>query len=159
MTYIPIREGWLTSPWCWTCSAAASRAGRWARRSRLSRPAARSTWRGTADCPPPGLLFHSDRGSQYASRGYTDLFAGHGIRASMSRKGNCWDNTCAKTLFGSLKVERLHGMEFQNHREAKDATLDRQLWYNRSRMHSTLDYLSPSRFEQQSDARKLSLAA
>ena len=61
----------------------------------------------------------------------------------MSRKGNCWDNACSETLFGSLKVERLHGMEFRNHREAKDATLDWMLWYNGSRMHSTLNYLSP----------------
>jgi transposase InsO family protein len=102
--------------------------------------------------PAPGLIFHSDRGSQYASRCYTDLLAGHGMKASMSRKGNCWDNACSETLFGSLKVERLHGMEFKNHREAKDATLDWLLWYNGTRMHSTLNYLSPAQFEQQAIA-------
>ncbi len=71
----------------------------------------------------------------------------------MSRKGDCCDNACSEPLFGSLKVERLHGTEFQNHWEAKDATLDWLLWYKRSRMHSTLNYLSPTRFEQQADAR------
>lgn len=109
--------------------------------------------------PAAGLLFHSDRGSQYASRGHTDLLAEHGIKASMSRKGNCWDNACSETLFGSLKVERLHGMQFRTHREAKDATLDWLLWYNGSRLHSTLNYLSPAQFERQTNARQLALAA
>ncbi len=109
--------------------------------------------------PAPGLIFHSDRGGQYASHSYADLLAGHGIKASMSRKGNCWDNARPETLFGSLKVERLHGMEFKSHREAKDATLDWLLWYNGSRMHSTLRYLSPAQFEQQALPPPRALAA
>ncbi len=56
----------------------------------------------------------------------------------MSGKGNCSDNACSETLFGSLKVERLHGIEFHNHRQAKDVTLDWLLWYDGPRMHSTL---------------------
>ncbi len=109
--------------------------------------------------PAGGMIFHSDRGRPYASRRYTDLLAGHGIKASMSRRGNCLDNACSETLFGSLKVERLHGMEFHNPREAKDATLDWLLWYNGSRMHSTLRYLSPTQFEQQANPRQTYLAA
>ena len=105
------------------------------------------------------LIFHSDRGSQYASGRYSDLLVEHGIKASMSRKGNCWDNACSETLFGSLKVERLHGMKFKNHREAKDATLNWLLWYNGLRMHSTLRYLSPAQFEKQALASPLALAA
>jgi len=105
--------------------------------------------------PADRLIFHSDRGSQYASRCYSDLLVGHGIKASMSRKGNC----SRQRLFGSLKVERLHGMKFKNHREAKDATLEWLLWYNGSRMHSTLRYLSPTQFEQQALASPLALAA
>ena len=71
----------------------------------------------------------------------------HGITASMSRKGNCWDNACTETLFGSLKVERLHGQRFETIRQAKDAVLAWLLWYNRQRMHSTLNYVSPAEFE------------
>ena len=92
--------------------------------------------------PVAGLIFHSDRGSQYVSRCYTDLLAGHAIKASMSRKGNCWDNACSETLFGSLKVERLRGIKFHSHRGTKDAVMEWLLWYNQSRLHSTLGYLS-----------------
>jgi len=66
---------------------------------------------------------------------------------------------CSETLFGSLKVERLHGMEFKDHRDAKDATLEWLLWYNGSRMHSTLHSLSPAQFEQQAINPPLALAA
>jgi len=60
----------------------------------------------------------------------------------MSRKGNCWDNACSETLFASLKVERLHGQRFESIRAAKDETIAWLLWYNRTRMHSTLHYVS-----------------
>jgi len=67
------------------------------------------------------LLFHNDRGSQYASEDFTRTLDEHGIIASMSRKGNCWDNACSETLFGSLKVEWLRGKRFVTIREAKNA--------------------------------------
>src|SRR5664279_2071897 len=94
------------------------------------------------------LIFHSDRGSQYASDDFSEVLKEHGITPSMSRKGNCWDNACSETLFGSLKVERLHGQRFETIREAKDEVLAWLLWYNRTRMHSTLNYVSPVQFEQ-----------
>ncbi|MDR2838261.1 MAG: integrase core domain-containing protein, partial [Azonexus sp.] len=72
----------------------------------------------------------------------------YGITSSMSRQGNCWDNACSETLFGSLKVERLHGRCFKTRREAKDEVVDWLLWYNRVRLHSTLAYVSPMQFEQ-----------
>jgi putative transposase len=93
------------------------------------------------------LIFHSDRGSQYASDDFRGFLEKHGIQASMSRKGNCRDNAVTETLFGSLKVERLHGERFVTIRQAKDAVLGWLLWYNRQRMHSTLSYLSPVEFE------------
>jgi putative transposase len=93
------------------------------------------------------LIFHSDRGSQYASEDFRQLLEKHGIMASMSRKGNCWDNAVTETLFASLKVERLHGERFETIRQAKDTVLAWLLWYNRQRMYSTLNYLSPAEFE------------
>jgi putative transposase len=94
------------------------------------------------------MLFHSDRGSQYASDDFRDVLDRHRVQPSMSRKGNCWDNAVTETLFGSLKVERLHGERFATIRQAKDAVLAWILWYNQQRMHSTLNYLSPAEFER-----------
>lgn len=95
-----------------------------------------------------GLMFHSDRGSQYASQGFREVLREYGITSSMSRRANCWDNACSETLFGSLKVERLHGQRFNTRRHAKDETIAWLLWYNRTRLHSTLAYVSPMQFEQ-----------
>ena len=72
----------------------------------------------------------------------------YSITASMSRRGNCWENACSETLFGSLTVERLHGHRFITRRHAKDETLAWLLWYNQSRLHSTLNYVSLMQFEQ-----------
>ena len=66
----------------------------------------------------------------------------------MSRKGNCWDNAVTETLFGSLKVERLHDMCFETRRQAQDEVIDWLAFYNRKRMHSTLGYTSPMAFEE-----------
>jgi len=101
-------------------------------------------------------IFHSDRGSVYASEDYREVLAKYGLTASMSRRANCWDNAVTETLFGSLKVERLHGETFVTVRSAKDAVMNWVLWYNQKRMHSTIGYLSPDEFErawrQQQDA-------
>jgi putative transposase len=159
MTYIPTEEGWLYL--AVVLDLFSRRIVGWsmgdAITSQLACRALESAWQQRS--PGSGLIFHSDRGSQYASRSYTEILTGHGLKASMSRKGNCWDNACSETLFGSLKVERLHGMEFKTHREGKDAVLDWLLWYNRSRMHSTLGYLSPVQFEQKANAKQHALAA
>jgi putative transposase len=93
------------------------------------------------------LIFHSDRGSQYASEDFRNVLKEYAITQSMSGKGNCWDNACSETLFGSLKVERLHGQRFETIRQAKDETIAWLLWYNQTRMHSTLRYASPVEFE------------
>ena len=98
--------------------------------------------------PEPGAIFHSDRGSQYASEDFRDVMAQYGITASMSRRGNCWDNACSETLFGSLKVERLHGQRFKTRRQAMDEVVTWMLWYNQTRLHSTLGYVSPVQFEE-----------
>ena len=72
----------------------------------------------------------------------------YGFTASMSRRGNCRDNACSETLFGSLKVERLHGQPFVTRRQAKDEVVAWMLRYDQTRLHSTLAYVSPVRFEQ-----------
>jgi len=95
-----------------------------------------------------GLIFHSDRGSQYASHDFRAVLQEYGNASSKNRKGNCWDDACNETLFGSLKVERLHGQHFQTKREAKDETVAWMLWYNGTRLHSTLTCVSPMQFEQ-----------
>ena len=94
-----------------------------------------------------GLMFHSDRGSQYVSQDFRDVLKEYAITASMSRRGDCWD-ACSETLFGSLKVERLYGQTFETRRQAKDEVIDWLLWYNQTRLHSTLAYVSPMKFEQ-----------
>jgi len=93
-------------------------------------------------------IFHSDRGSQYASDDFRALMKMYGLVASMSRKANCWDNAVTETLFGSLKVERLHGESFITVRAAKDAVINWILWYNQKRLHSTIGYQSPVEYEQ-----------
>ena len=109
--------------------------------------------------PASGLIFHSDHGSQYASGEFQKQLSIFGMRGSMSRKGDCWDNAVTETLFGSLKVERLHGMRFATRRQAKDEVIDWLRFYNHRRLHSTLGYLSPMAFEKKWLADKERLAA
>ncbi len=99
--------------------------------------------------PQPGVLFHSDRGSQYASHAYQARLAKYGMRRSMSRKGNCWDNAPTESFFNSLKNERVHGVRYATRNEAtSDLFQYIAVFYNRSRRHSTLGYLSPTTFLQ-----------
>lgn len=94
------------------------------------------------------LIFHIDRGRQYASEDFRNALKDYGIAASMSRRSNCWDNVGSQTLFGSLKVERLNGQRLIARRHAKDETVAWLLWYNQTRLHSTLNYVSPKQPEQ-----------
>jgi putative transposase len=99
--------------------------------------------------PSAGLLHHSDRGSQYAARRYRKRLASHGLRASMSRRGDCWDNAMVESFFSSLKAELFAGRRWPETREqARRELFDYiEIFYNRKRRHSALGYLSPSRFE------------
>ena len=106
-----------------------------------------------------GLVFHSDRGSQYASDDFQRELKAFGMKGSMSRKGDCWDNAVTETLFGSLKVERLHNMRFTTRRQAKDEVMDWLGFYNDKRLHSTPGYLSPMAFEKKRLAGEEKLAA
>ena len=109
--------------------------------------------------PSPGLIFHSDRGSQYASGDFQSQLAAFSMTGSMSRKGDCWDNAVTETLFGSLKVERLHDMCFSTRRAAKDEVMNWIQFYNSKRLHSTLGYLSPMDYERNRRGEIENLAA
>jgi putative transposase len=99
--------------------------------------------------PKHGLIWHTDRGSQYASNSHRDLLENHGIKQSMSRKGDCWDNAVAESFFHTLKVELVHQSKFKTIEEAKSAIFEYiEVYYNRLRMHSANDYLSPVEYEQ-----------
>ncbi|MHC8409793.1 IS3 family transposase [Pseudomonas sp. Hz4] len=99
--------------------------------------------------PPPGLIAHSDRGSQYASASYRALLARHNMQQSMSRKGNCWDNAVMERFFLSLKMERVWRRDYANHGEAiRDITEYIVGFYNNKRLHSKLGYLPPTVYER-----------
>ena len=99
--------------------------------------------------PAPGLIHHSDRGSQYASGVFQAKLGEYGMICSMSRKGNCWDNAPTESFFNSLKNERVHGARYATRAEARADMFDYiEVFYNRSRRHSTLGYKSPIRFLQ-----------
>ena len=98
--------------------------------------------------PVGGVLHHSDRGSQYASKEYQALLKQAGISCSMSRKANCWDNAVVESFFSTLKREWVQGKRYRTRSEARaDIFYFIETWYNRKRRHSTLGYLSPAEFE------------
>ena len=98
--------------------------------------------------PVRGLLHHSDRGSQYACHDYQRLLATHGLRCSMSRKGECLDNAVAERFFGSLKRERTDQRHYTTRQEARaDVGEYIEMFYNSRRKHSYLGYCSPNEYE------------
>jgi len=148
ITYIPTREGWL---YLATVQDLASRkiVG-WSMSHRLKRQLVIDALEMAVGNrqPPPGLIHHSDRGSQYASREYRDLLEEHGMICSMSRKGNCWDNAVMESFYRSLKTELVHHEDFATREEARRAIFKYiEVFYNRVRRHSTLGYLSPTDYE------------
>jgi len=99
--------------------------------------------------PKRGLIWHSDRGSQYASTSHRAILKDHGIIQSMSRKGDCWDNAVAESFFHTLKTELTNHYQFNNQQEAKNVIFEYiEVFYNRIRIHSANDYLAPVEFEQ-----------
>jgi putative transposase len=149
ITYIPTREGWLylsvvldlfsrrVVGWCMSASLDRS----------LAIDALQMALKGRN--PDAGLLHHSDRGCQYASSDFQRMLESAGVHCSMSRRGNCWDNAPVESFFGTLKQELVHRCDFAN-RAAARSTIFRwlEVWYNRSRRHSALGYLSPVEFER-----------
>jgi len=100
--------------------------------------------------PSPGLLHHSERGSQYTSWDHRARLAQAGITVSMSRKGDCYDNAMMESFFSSFKAERIEGRIYQSRSQARQAIFEYlETFYNRQRLHSSLEYQSPVQFEQQ----------
>lgn len=97
---------------------------------------------------PKGLIVHSDRGSQYCGHLFQATLKAYGMQSSMSRKGDCWDNAPTESLWGSLKVARIHGKTFETAQEAKEVVMDWVHFYNSKRLHSTLGYVSPMQYEK-----------
>lgn len=100
--------------------------------------------------PNHGLIWHTDRGSQYASDSHKELLKEYGIVQSMSRRGNCYDNAVAESFFHSLKTELTHHMKFETRSQANQAIFEYiEVFYNRQRLHSSNNYMSPVDFEKQ----------
>jgi len=150
LTYVPTREGWLFL--AVLLDLATRRVVGWATGATLATtlPLAALHQALRLRCPAPGLIHHTDRGSQFASQEYRAVLAAHGVRQSMSRKGDCWDNAVAESFFATLEHELLADADFHTRREAHTAVaafID--TWYNAERRHSTLGYVSPVQYERQ----------
>lgn len=95
-----------------------------------------------------GIIHHSDRGSQYASLEYQKRLKDNGLTCSMSRKGNCWDNAPMESFFHTLKTEWVYGLKYNTRQEAKNSLFDYiEIFYNRQRRHSALQYMNPCQYE------------
>jgi putative transposase len=106
----------------------------------------------------PGLVHHSDRGSQYASNDYTALLKTYGIEISMSRKGNPWDNAACESFMKTLKYEEVLRNEYRDLADARASICEfLEKIYNEKRLHSALGYMPPARFEKDAAARQISL--
>lgn len=106
--------------------------------------------------PAPGVIHHSDRGSQYCAHDYQDLLKQFGMTSSMSRKGNCWDNAPMESFWGLLKNELVHHRQFVSREQAKQAIAEYiDIFYNRMRKQARLGYLSPAAFIQKHYANQL----
>ncbi len=148
ITYIPTDEGWL---YLATIMDLFSRAViGWSMSASLKAISATAALRMAIErrSPPAGLIHHSDRGVQYTSDEYRRALKDHGMIASMSRKGNCYDNAVAESFFHTLKTELVVHEHYRTRAEARATLFDYiEAFYNRQRLHSSLGYLSPVDFE------------
>jgi len=150
LTHIPTREGPLYL--ATVLDLGSRRCVGWAMRDTMEVELALSalTMAREARRPAPGLIHHSDRGSQYAASEYRAELRAHGMIGSMSGKGDCYDNAVAESFFATLEFELLRRNDWQTREEARLAIFRYiETWYNRRRRHSTLGYVSPAEYEEQ----------
>ena len=150
ITYIPTGEGWLflaAIKDLHTCEIVG-----WAMDSRMTKTLVADALRAAywRKKPKPGLMHHSDRGSQYCSSAYRALQASYGMKTSMSRKGNCWDNAPMESFFGTLKTESLHHYRFATREQARQVVFEYiEVFYNRIRRHAKIGNQVPANFANQ----------
>jgi len=159
ITYIPTLQGWLYL--AAVMDLYSRRIVGWAMSERIDSALVLSAMNMAISQrrPEAGLLHHSDRGSQYASEAFQDLLDDNGIVCSMSRKGDCWDNACIESFFGSLKTEWVRDKKYQTREQARDDVFKyMELFYNRKRRHATLGYLSPAAYEELYDKERKQVA-
>lgn len=150
ITYVPTHQGWLYL--AVVLDLASRRVIGWAMRDSLEAQLTLSALQMALATrrPAAGLIHHSDRGVQYACDAYRALLAAHHIQASMSRTGDCWDNAVAESFFATLELELIARRTWCTHSDARQAIFSFiETWYNRTRRHSTLNYVSPVQYEQQ----------
>lgn len=152
ITYLPTRAGWLYL--AVVLDLASRRVIGWCLQATLERELVLAALRRalTERRPAAGVLHHSDRGSQYASDDYRALLAAHQLEASMSRRGDCWDNAVVESFFATLKVELVHAADWQTRDQAAREIFEFiEVWYNRQRRHSSLGYRTPVQYEEERD--------
>ena len=148
ITYIPTDEGWLYL--AGVMDLFSRKIVGWSmaehmRTDLVSEALRMAIWRRQ---PGAGLLHHSDRGIQYASDAYQQLLHAHHMEASMSRQGDCWDNACAESFWGTLKTELVNHEHYASREAARQSIFEYiEVFYNRKRLHSSLGYQSPEAFE------------
>jgi putative transposase len=104
--------------------------------------------------PDAEIIFHSDRGSQYASEAYRNMLKNHNVMPSMSRRGNCYDNAYVESWFSSLKKEWIYRRKYSSEKELRALVFEYiEIWYNRKRKHSAIGNVSPLDYKHQQTAR------
>jgi putative transposase len=149
ITFVPTREGWLYV--AVVIDLYSRRVVGWAMHRRINLPLVVEALTMAIEHrrPMPGLIHHSDRGQLYLATAYRGLLNAHGMVQSMSRKGDCYDNAVVESFFSNLKNELTWHRSFATRDEARRAIFDyMELFYNRERLHETLDYVSPVRYEE-----------
>lgn len=156
ITYIPTEEGWLYLST--VIDLYSRKVIGWSMSNRMkadlvNKALLMAIWQRK---PSRGLIWHTDQGSQYASNSHLEIIKQHHIIQSMSRKGDCWDNAVAESFFHTLKTELTHQRKFRTREEARNVIFEYiEVFYNRVRIHSANDYLSPVEFESLTETKAL----